>query len=91
MRLKFEGQAIIDATGSIRFAGQYDEGGHPRIVICRVDREALIARCHLMEPTPEQLLAAYRSISEEINRLASAQFDGGIPKPVVTRADLEKT
>ena len=91
MLLKFEGQAITDSAGDVRFAGQYDADGKTRIVICRVDHAALVARCHLQDPTPEELLAAYRSISEEVNRLAAAQFAGGILKPVVTMTDLART
>jgi hypothetical protein len=88
MLLSFEGQAIIDADGGVRFAGQYDVGGQIRIVICRIEREALLTRCGLSSPTAEELLSAYRSISVGVNRLAAAQFAGGIAKPIVTVADL---
>jgi hypothetical protein len=91
MQLKFEGQAIIDAAGGVRFAGQYDGDGQTRIVICQVERAALVDRCKLINPTPDEVLAAYRSISSEVNKLASAQFAGGIMKPVITVADLART
>ena len=91
MRLIFEGQAITDVTGDVRFAGQYDDAGQPLIVICRVKKEALIARCQLVDPTPAELLAAYRSVSSEVNMLAAAQYAGGIIKPIVALSDLAKT
>jgi hypothetical protein len=81
MRLKFEGRAVVDPQGGVRFAEQYESSEQPRIVIYRIDREALIAVCLLVEPTPAQLLGSYRSISTEVNRLASVQFDGGIQWP----------
>jgi len=91
MRLLFEGQATTDATGDVRFAGQYDDAGQRRIVICRVKKEALIARCQLVDPNPAELLAAYRSVSSEVNLLAAAQYAGGIMKPIVAMSDLVKT
>jgi hypothetical protein len=90
MLLNFEGQAIIDAAGGVRFVGQYDAGGQIKIVICRIEREALLARCGLRNPTAEDLLNAYRSISVAVNRLAAAQFAGGIEKPIITAADLNR-
>jgi hypothetical protein len=90
MRLLFEGQATTDATGDVRFAGQHDDAGRRRIVICRVNKEALIARCRLVDPTPAELLAAYRSVSSEVNMLAAAQYAGGVMKPIVALSDLAK-
>jgi hypothetical protein len=91
MRLLFEGQATTEATGDVRFAGQHDDAGQRRVVICRVNKEALIARCKLANPTPAELLAAYRSVSSEVNMLAAAQYAGGIMKPIVALSDLAKT
>ena len=91
MRLIFEGQAIADISGDIRFVGQHDDGGQPRIVICLIKREALIARCQLIDPNPAELLAAYRSVSNEVNMLAAAQYAGGITKPIIDSSDLTKS
>ena len=52
MLLKFEGQAITDSAGDVRFAGQYDADGKTRIVICRVERAALVARMLPARPDP---------------------------------------
>ncbi len=90
-RLTFEGQAIVEVSGGcVRFAGQYtDPQGNLKTVICRVERDALIARCNLSESfAPSQLLDAYHNVSGEVNALASAQFYGGEVKPRVTKEDI---
>lgn len=90
-RLTFEGQAIVDSTGSgVRFAGQYcDRSGTQRIVICRVDGDVLMT-CSQIQGAPSalQLLAAYRAAAREINQIASAQFYAGEARPRVTIQDL---
>ncbi len=88
-RLKFEGQALIDADG-VLFAGHYeDNAGSHRTVICRLERAALIACCGLVDPTTDDLLTAYRSIRNDVQQVASAQFYGGILRPIVKLPDLQ--
>ena len=90
MKLIFEGQAIVErAFEGVKFVGRYVEcNGREKYVICRVSREALEHLFNLTKPTPEELLAAYKSASADVNRLASAQFAGGIERPLVTAQDL---
>lgn len=90
MKLIFEGQAIVErASDGVKFVGRYeDPHGEERYVICRVSREALIARCQLFNPTPDTLLAAYQSVRTEIHHLASMQYSGGSERPVVTGEDF---
>ena len=90
MKLLFEGQAIVEqAFDGVKFVGRYvDPHGQDRYVMCRVERGALIARCGLSDPTPDDLLAAYQSVSVEINHLASVQYSGGVERPLITAQDL---
>ena len=86
MLLHFEGQAQIDdRKGGVIFAGRYlERNGGERIVICRVTADALMNKCLAERKVPTDALHAYRIFSEQINRNASALFDGGDVKPVVT-------
>lgn len=90
MFLQFEGQAQLDRNNSgVMFAGRYlNEKGSERIVICRVTSEALAAKCGEKSLSPDRLLDAYRAFAGEINRIASALFEGGDIKPIVTASDI---
>jgi hypothetical protein len=91
MRLIFEGQAIVErGFDGVKFVGRYvvEASREERYIICRITREALERRSGLTEATPEELLAAYQSASEEINSLASAQFSGSIERPLLAAEDL---
>jgi hypothetical protein len=92
MRLIFEGQAIVErASDGVKFVGRYeDPHGGEQYVICRVSREALIARCQLFNPTPEALLAAYQAVRTEIHLLASVQYSGGIERPLIGPEDFAR-
>ena len=88
-RLRFEGQATVDKAGGILFAGYYDDDdGKHRMVLCRLERQALLSCCGLSDPTEAALLGAYREVSHQIHQLASIQFYGGILRPVIRMADL---
>jgi hypothetical protein len=88
-RLRFEGQATVDKAGGVLFAGCYDDDdGKHRTVLCRLDRQVLLDRCGLSDPTEAALLEAYRGISDEVHQLASIQFYGGVLRPIVRMSDL---
>jgi hypothetical protein len=88
--LEFEGQAQVDERkGGVMFAGRYfASNGTERIVICRVTREALAAKCGVTEMVSSDQLNCYRIYADEINRRASAKFEGGDVRPLVEMADL---
>jgi hypothetical protein len=85
MRLIFEGQAIVErASDGVKFVGRYeDPHAGDQYVICRVSREALVARCQLFNPSPDALLAADQSVRTEVHLLASVQYSGGIERPLI--------
>ena len=43
---------------------------------------------HALDDSAQALLNAYLAKSEIVNRIASAQFSGGIDRPVVTAQDI---
>ena len=90
MKLIFEGQAIVERSfDGVKFVGWYrDDDKQSQFVICRVTRDALETRCRLSGASNDDLLSAYQSVRDEVDRLASAQFSGGIERPLITRDDL---
>ena len=90
MRLNFDGQAIVEkGFDGVKFVGRYsDLDGRDQYVLCRVTRDAVEKLCGLATASPDQLLAAYQSVSADINRLASAQSSGGTERPLITGRDI---
>ena len=88
MKLQFDGQAAVVA-GGVNFAG-YVEDQHNRRqeVLCRVTAEALRLLAHDCGLAPEELMTAYKSVSETVNLLAAAQFAAGEVRPCVSSVDI---
>ena len=88
MKLRFDGQAAVVA-GGVNFAG-YVEDQHNRRqeVLCRVTAEALKILAYDCGLTPEELFAAYKSVSETVNLLAAAQYAAGEPRPCISSVDI---
>jgi hypothetical protein len=91
MKLIFEGHSTIErGFEGVKFVGCCREAqDRERYVPCRVTREALeLLLMHTIDGSEQALLNAYQSKSETINRIASAQFSGGVDRPVVTAQDV---
>ena len=91
MQLIFEGHSTIErGFDGVKFVGCCRESqDRDRYVPCRVTREALeLLIMHSLEDSAQALLNAYLAKSEIINRIASAQFSGGVDRPVVTAQDI---
>ena len=88
MKLRFDGQAAVVA-GGVNFAG-YVEDQHNRRqeVLCRVTAEALRILANGCGGSPEDLITAYRSVSEAVNLLAAAQYAAGDPRPCISSVDI---
>jgi hypothetical protein len=91
VKLIFDGQAIVEkGFDGVKFVGHYsDPDGRDQFVLCRVTRSAVEKCCPLPTASPDQLLAAYQSISAEIIRLALAQYVGGTERPLITERDID--
>jgi hypothetical protein len=91
MKLIFEGHSTIErGFEAVKFVGCCREPqDRDRYVPCRVTKDALeLLLMHTLDGSAETLLNAYQSKSEIINRIASAQFSGGVDRPVVTAQDI---
>jgi hypothetical protein len=90
MKLTFEGHSTIErGFDGVKFVGCCRESqDRDRYVPCRVTREALELLLFKLDGSEQSLLSAYQSKSEIINRIASAQFSGGVDRPVVTAQDV---
>jgi len=90
MKLIFEGHSTIErGFDGVKFVGCCRETqDRDRYVPCRVTKEALELLAFKLDDSAQSLLSAYRSNSEVINRIASAQFSGGVERPVVTAQDI---
>ena len=91
MKLIFEGHSTIErGFEGVKFVGCGREPqDRNRYVPCRVTKDALeLLLMHTLDGSAEPLLNAYQSKSEIINRIASAQFSGGVDRPVVTAQDI---
>jgi hypothetical protein len=91
MKLIFEGHSTIErGFDGVKFVGCCREPQErDRYVPCRVTREALeLLMMHALDGSAQALLNAYLAKSEIINRIASAQFSGGVDRPVVTAQDI---
>jgi hypothetical protein len=91
MKLIFEGHSTIErGFEGVKFVGCCREPqDRDRYVPCRVTKDALeLLLMHTLDGSAETLLNAYQSKSEIINRIASAQFSGGVDRPVVTAQDI---
>ena len=91
MKLIFEGHSTIErGFEGVKFVGCGREPqDRNRYVPCRVTKDALeLLLMHTLDGSAETLLNAYQSKSEIINRIASAQFSGGVDRPVVTAQDI---
>jgi len=91
MKLVFEGHSTIErGFEGVKFVGCCREPqDRDRYVPCRVTKEALeLLLLHTLDGSAQALLDAYQSNSEIINRIASAQFSGGVDRPVVTAQDI---
>ena len=90
MKLIFEGHAVIErGFDGVKFVGCSRDVQHrDRYVPCRVTRDALALLLCKLDGSPQSLLDAYQSKCEIINRIASAQFSGGVDRPVVTAEDI---
>ena len=91
MQLIFEGHSTIErGFDGVKFVGCCRETHeHDRYVPCRVTRDALefLSTCKL-DDSSQSLLNAYQANSEIINRIASAQFSGGVDRPLVNAQDV---
>jgi hypothetical protein len=91
MKLIFEGHSTIErGFEGVKFVGCGREPqDRDRYVPCRVTKDALeLLLMHTLDGSAETLLNAYQSKSEIINRIASAQFSGGVDRLVVTAQDI---
>jgi hypothetical protein len=91
MRLIFEGHSTVErGFDGVKFVGCCREPQDiDRYVPCRVTREALeLLQAFKLDESPQSLLSAYQAKSDIINRIASAQFSGGVDRPVVTAQDV---
>ena len=91
MKLIFEGHSTIErGFDGVKFVGCCREPqDRDRYIPCRVTREALeLLLMHALESSAQALLDAYQAQSEVINRIASAQFSGGVDRPLVTAQDV---
>ena len=90
LALTFDSIAVFDpASQGIKFAGRHvDPKGMERFVICLVTGDALRARFKLEDPSPDQLLAAYKEIKEDIHRVAARHFAAGERRPSISAQDL---
>ena len=90
MALTFDSIAVFDpASQGVKFAGRHvDPAGAERFVICLVSAEALRARFQLENPSPDQLLAAYSEIKNDIHRVAARRFAAGEKRPSISAEDL---
>jgi len=88
--LTFDSIAVFDpASQGVKFAGRHiDPAGTDRIVTCLVTGDALRARFRLEAPSPEQLLAAYSEIKNDIHRAAARRFAAGEKRPSISEQDL---
>jgi hypothetical protein len=88
--LTFDSIAVFDpASRGVKFAGRHiDPKGAERFVICLVSSDALQLRFRLENPSPEQLLAAYSQIKDDIHRVAAKHFAAGDRRPSVSAQDL---
>jgi hypothetical protein len=88
MRLQFDGQAAAVA-GGVNFAGYVEDRLNKRQeVLCRVTAEALRILAYDCGGSPEELIAAYRSVSETVNLLAAAQYAAGELRPCISSVDV---
>jgi len=90
LALTFDSIAVFDpASQGIKFAGRHvDPKGIERFVICLVSGDALRARFKLEDPSPDQLLAAYKEIKEDVHRVAARHFAAGERRPSISVQDL---
>jgi|SRR6185437_15724083 hypothetical protein len=90
MKLIFEGHSTIErGFDGVKFVGCCREPqDQDRYVPCRVTKEALELLALKLDGSAQSLLNAYRSNSEIVNRIASAQFSGGVERPLVTAQDI---
>jgi hypothetical protein len=91
MKLIFEGHSTIErGFDGVKFVGCCrDPQDRDRYIPCRVTREALeLVLVHTLDGSAQALLDAYQAKSEIINRIASAQFSGGVDRPLVTAQDI---
>ncbi len=88
--MTFDSIAVFDPTSrGVKFAGRHvDPRGAERFVICLVSNDALRLRFQLDDPSPEQLLAAYNQIKDDIRRAAAKHFAAGDRRPSVSAQDL---
>jgi Protein of unknown function (DUF1488) len=88
--LTFDSIAVFDPISrGVKFAGRHvDPKGAERFVICLVSNDALRLRFKLDDPSPEQLLAAYSQIKNDIHRAAAKHFAAGERRPSVSAQDL---
>ena len=90
LKLRFDGQAAA-VGGGVNFAGYVqDHLGRRQEILCRVTAEALKILAYDCGFAPEELMAAYRSVSETINLLAAAQYAAGEFRPCVSSADIPR-
>jgi len=90
LALTFDSIAVFDPVSQgVKFAGRHvDPTGTERFVICLVSGEALRARFQLEDPSPDQLLAAYSEIKNDIHRMAARRFATGEKRPSISAEDL---
>ena len=91
MKLVFEGHSTIErGFEGVKFVGCCREPqDRDRYVPCRVTKEALESLVlHTLDGSAQALQNANQSKSEIINRIASAQFSGGVDRPMVTAQDI---
>jgi hypothetical protein len=90
MKLRFDGQAI-GVAGGVNFAAYSEDNfGRRHEVLCRVTAEALRLLDYDCGFSSDELIAAYRSVSDTVNLLAAAQYAAGETHPRISSADIPR-
>jgi hypothetical protein len=90
MKLRFDGQAV-GVAGGVNFAGySEDHFGRRHEVLCRVTAEALRLLAYDCGLSPDELMQAYRSVSDTVHLLAAAQYAAGEIHPRISSADIPR-
>lgn len=89
MALEFRGLAIMDPPGrGVRFAGYSTVSRNLSPVICEVTADALRILGNLPEGSIAELMGIFEIHKEDILKIASAKFDEGEYRPLITAKDF---
>jgi hypothetical protein len=87
--LEFQGLAIMDPPGrGVRFAGYPPSRQNHLMVICEVTAEALRAIGGLPDASNDELMEIFELHKEQILAVASARFDAGEHRSIITERDF---